>query len=1009
MKKKLLVLCATSLLCLGSIVSLSACGGNNGPAQEESITEFNITVDKRELFVGETIQINVSILPESVSNKKVIFTSSDSSIATVSNSGLVTALKKGNVTITGKTEIGNSEKTLDFVILENTSDYANAKELSSALKKNPYTLEKAVTNEKYGLSNNSNVGVIESETTVEKYSIPNDTNVKIISLKDISLDDIKKFFPEVVEINDFYIIQTSILMARQENQSGRKVKLVFENKDYNIDTKFQVKNSGKTFNADGLTDTYFEGNNANLILNCENLSWKGLFDFKNCKNVYLNDFVLDYKVAPSLTGKVLSSDIEKNEVLLSVDKEFNSLIKILADLKSQGKEKNIRSYIEFDAITKIPSQAGNLAVDEFNGYEILGNNDDGYQLKINFKNQIVKSAKGDFATIQFAQYDASGVTVIESKNMYFENLTFHHVPGMAFTSDRTKNLYLNRFFLKLKDGSSSLMTSCADGLHFNMMSGEVSVTNSIIENSHDDALNIKHGYWYKVNNVQASSRTIEVSKITGKMDFNVGDEFVCYAEDDFTPYNPKDGKYTIKNVKETASGYILTVDDRISGSDSWNSARISLVSNTPKLTFKNNIVRNKRNRGILVQVPGAIIENNSFINVGHGSIQAASALDVFNECTVPQNYSIKNNKFINNCYLKGGTLLGDLSVFAIGNNGTVGPKDVIKNITIENNFFAENGNSAISLRGVSDSNFKNNLFYNGSKYLPSGDTYNTIFHLYNVGDVSIEGNYNENDLGKNIAGLMPQGMTMPEDINLQDNHNVNWKVNEEAGPQIDVKKSLNEINIDGNLSEWSQDGVNEIDILAYSAADGVEKSAKELESHFKINKLMITHDDKGIYFGFDVLDNKLDVKTINDFWLGDCVEIFMSTITNMPTADMQVYKNQGGVLQAAFAPTWKSTNYSTLGESRTNDKYLANKDLMKTVFNLNDNGYTGEILIPFTLAPEFKETIDKGERIDICIVIADCERNDMSLKRIQAGNVPHFVETWKTSTQRMPQYKFISK
>ena len=79
---------------------------------------------------------------------------------------------------------------------------------------------------------------------------------------------------------------------------------------------------------------------------------------------------------------------------------------------------------------------------------------------------------------------------------------------------------------------------------------------------------------------------------------------------------------------------------------------------------------------------------------------------------------------------------------------------------------------------------------------------------------------------------------------------------------------------------------------------------------------------------------------------------------------------------------------------------------MQANFTTKSDGYVGEFMIPFTLAPEFKTAIDENKAIDIAIVIADAERNDMGLKRVQAGNIPHFVEDYKTKTARMPQYLF---
>ena len=68
------------------------------------------------------------------------------------------------------------------------------------------------------------------------------------------------------------------------------------------------------------------------------------------------------------------------------------------------------------------------------------------------------------------------------------------------------------------------------------------------------------------------------------------------------------------------------------------------------------------------------------------------------------------------------------------------------------------------------------------------------------------------------------------------------------------------------------------------------------------------------------------------------------------------------------------------------------------------SNYSGEILIPFTMAPEFKEAIDNEKRIDICIICADGDRP--SQKRVQAANVIHNVENNKTKTARMAQYLF---
>ena len=69
----------------------------------------NIALDKTSvsLEINETVALNITILPETTTNKEVVWTSSDESVATVEN-GIVTALKAGVATITATTTDGTN-------------------------------------------------------------------------------------------------------------------------------------------------------------------------------------------------------------------------------------------------------------------------------------------------------------------------------------------------------------------------------------------------------------------------------------------------------------------------------------------------------------------------------------------------------------------------------------------------------------------------------------------------------------------------------------------------------------------------------------------------------------------------------------------------------------------------------------------------------------------------------------------------------------------------------------
>lgn len=106
----------------------------------------------------------------------------------------------------------------------------------------------------------------------------------------------------------------------------------------------------------------------------------------------------------------------------------------------------------------------------------------------------------------------------------------------------------------------------------------------------------------------------------------------------------------------------------------------------------------------------------------------------------------------------------------------------------------------------------------------------------------------------------------------------------------------------------------------------------------------------------------------------------------------------------AFAPTWAGG--FTFGNSRTSDKFIDGKAQMRVAVKTVSDGYSGEIFIPFTLADGMKACIDEGKPVAMAFIFADADRDELNRKRLQVGNVPHFVENYKTKTEKMPQFNF---
>lgn len=70
------------------------------------VKEIELVPDETEIGAGSMTQVAVIIKPENATNRELVWTSSDSSIATVDDKGIVKGLKSGTVTITAKTKDG---------------------------------------------------------------------------------------------------------------------------------------------------------------------------------------------------------------------------------------------------------------------------------------------------------------------------------------------------------------------------------------------------------------------------------------------------------------------------------------------------------------------------------------------------------------------------------------------------------------------------------------------------------------------------------------------------------------------------------------------------------------------------------------------------------------------------------------------------------------------------------------------------------------------------------------
>jgi hypothetical protein len=482
----------------------------------------------------------------------------------------------------------------------------------------------------------------------------------------------------------------------------------------------------RTINISGIEDLYFCGNNTDFIFT----SWCSAFSINDSENIHVNDINIDYNPSPTVSGVIKNCNIETKTIVISLYDEFD-----LTNSLYKSGTINYGSYIEFryDEATQcyIPDENGNLKYNSTGDKikSIISGSYNAAENELNLTFTDIKNAEaGTLVSIAFTMYEYAGILIKECENMFFESCNLYTTPGMAFICESVKNLYLNNTNIMLRAESKRLMTATADGLHCVDCYGDLVVTNSLYEYSHDDAINIC-SFYKEIGSNQAKTIVCAATSIATNYPIEKGDTIDIYDPSNFE----LKGTYTVTDVTNSMLTYTITVDKVITYS--LTGCLVGNATRCPKLYINNNIFKNKRNRGILAQVRDSEISNNTFINIIHGSISIHSALDIFAEAIVPKNIVVKNNKFLGN---NGGYgLSGDVSVFAYGNNGTV--SGVISGIEIYNNFFYNGCQSGISLSGTSNSIIKDNLFFDICRKT-SSDDYLTAIKLNTSNNLTVNNN-----------------------------------------------------------------------------------------------------------------------------------------------------------------------------------------------------------------------------------------------------------------------------
>ena len=319
------------------------------------------------------------------------------------------------------------------------------------------------------------------------------------------------------------------------------------------------------------------------------------------------------------------------------------------------------------------------------------------------------------------------IFVTESKNITLENIAVHNVQGMGLLAQLTENMTLDKFRVAIEEGSERFFTTQADATHFSACKGKIRSVNGLYEGMADDAINV-HGTYLKVI-TRENDYTIKAQYMHpqswGFFWGEVGDRVQFVAAKTMETIGDKTYKiHQIKAVdKPTEVGakiFEITFDKPLPAEVNPDTpCGVENLTWTPKVLFKNNIVRNNRARGALFSTPKKVVCSNNLFDHTHGAaILLCGDCNGWYETGACRNVSIKNNRFVNALTANYQFTNAIISIYPEIPNLEAQQKYFHSNIRIEDNVFETFDEPILYAKSVENLIYRNNKIIKNEEFKP---------------------------------------------------------------------------------------------------------------------------------------------------------------------------------------------------------------------------------------------------------------------------------------------------
>jgi len=514
------------------------------------------------------------------------------------------------------------------------------------------------------------------------------------------------------------------------------------------------------FSLVGYESLEIDANGSQFIMHGEMLP----FDLKDCRNIKLRNFSIDWNKPFYFQGQVEAVHPDKDAFDLRVHDEcdYEIVANELIFLEKPGHakrtwqyrywpvnieewrgwEQNIDWNIWYDPATKTTVRDGRRkrlrSFNEETGQRYHAKEIEPGLVRL-FHATPVLPEKGWVIVIKGrkdANRTSPGIHVAGSQDITLEHVTIHHAGGMGFIAEKTENVVLRKVRVKLPKNSNRMVTTTADATHFVNCRGLISFEACFFENMLDDATNV-HGIYTRIEE-QIDAHTIGVTRVHGQQQgfafAEPGDRIRLSVSETMEPY----AQLTVDSVFEPNSQYLeIRFTEPVDSILQPNSVADNLTWQAD-MTMRDTVVRRNRARTMLISTGGdVLVENNDFSTCSSVSMLFAGDATFWHESGPVRNVVIRNNRFRDfGLAGRGAPVINFNPEFDFDGAPT---HYYHKNIMIEGNEMEVFGRLLVRAKTVDGFHFLNNVIRPSDTY-PLSSEEGPVFQFDYSNDIVIRGN-----------------------------------------------------------------------------------------------------------------------------------------------------------------------------------------------------------------------------------------------------------------------------